>query len=135
MDCMSVTNVGEVVREGRAEAVEHLHRQPAGVRLGLQHDGCHRAHENGLGNPAGSVPTDVASHLAAAGGMTDHHGIRDIECFKEFREVIGVSVHVIALPWLVRSSVPATVVRDAAEAVGGWRRGDSLPWWDTGLSF
>ena len=39
-----------------------------------------------------------------------------VELLDELRQVVGVGVHVVAVPRLVGSPVPAAVVCDAAEA-------------------
>src|SRR4029453_6789601 len=41
-----------------------------------------------------------------------------IERFDERREIVGVSVHVVAVPGLARATVAAPVVGDAAISVG-----------------
>src|ERR1700737_3277395 len=46
--------------------------------------------------------------------MADMDGILEIELLDEFREVVGVRVHVVAGPRLARTSVAAAVMRDAA---------------------
>jgi hypothetical protein len=39
-------------------------------------------------------------HLTASGRVTHKHDILQVEVFKEYEQVFGVSVHVIAVPWL-----------------------------------
>ena len=41
-----------------------------------------------------------------------------IERFDESREVVGVGVHLVAVPGLARAAMTATVMRDAAIAIG-----------------
>ena len=54
--------------------------------------------------------------------------VADVDCVfqikrpYELREVVGVGVHVVAVPGLTRSAVSAAVVRDAAVASGGQKK-------------
>ena len=57
------------------------------------------------------------AHLAAAGRMTDVDRVLEIERLDEFRQIVGVRVHVVALPGLAGAPVPASIMRDAAVAV------------------
>ena len=97
--------------------VEHLDRQAARVGGRLQHQRRHGADEHGLGHAGGAVAADVARDLAAAGRVADVHGVAEIERRDERREVVGVGVHLVAVPRLARAAVTAPVVRDAAVAV------------------
>ena len=65
------------------------------------------------------MATDVAGHLAAAGGMADQHGVMQIERFDERRQIVGVGVHVVAVPGLAGSAMAATVMGNGAIAMGG----------------
>jgi hypothetical protein len=47
------------------------------------------------------------------------NSILEIERFRQHCKIIGVGIHLIAIPRLSRPSVPATVVSDAAISVGG----------------
>jgi len=61
---------------------------------------------------------DVARHLAAAGGMADQHRIVQIELLDDRSEIVGVGVHVVAVPGLARAAMAAPVVRDRAVTMG-----------------
>ena len=65
----------------------------------------------------GAVAADVARDLAAARRVADVDRVLQVERFDERREVVGVGVHVVAVPGLARAAVAAAVVRDAAVAV------------------
>ena len=58
----------------------------------------------------------MARHLAAAGRVTDMHGIMQIEVFGQRREVVGVVVHVMTVAGLARAAVAAAVEPDAFDA-------------------
>jgi hypothetical protein len=47
----------------------------------------------------------------------DH--VLQVERFHQRREVVGVGVHVVAIPGLARSAMAAAVMGDAAVSVGG----------------
>ena len=49
--------------------------------------------------------------------MADVERVLQVERFDERREVVGIGVHVIALPRLARTAVPTPVMGDAAIAV------------------
>ena len=102
-----------------ADLVERLDRQAAGIGRRLQHQRRHRADQHGLGHAFRAVAADVASDFAAAGGVADVDRVLQVERFDERRQVVGVGVHVVAVPGLARSAVAAAVVGDAAIAVGG----------------
>ena len=103
-----------------AKAVEDLERQAAGIGGRLDHERRHRADEDRLGHAtlraAGAVAADVARDLAAARRVPDVDGVLQVERLGERDEVVGVGVHLVAVPGLGRSPVSAAVVGDAAKA-------------------
>ena len=60
---------------------------------------------------------DVARDLAAARRMSDVDRVSQVERGRQLGEVVGVGVHVVAVPRLARPTVAAPIVRDAAIAV------------------
>ena len=58
------------------------------------------------------MPADVARNFAAAGGVAYVDCILQIELFGEGSEIVGVGVHVVAVPGLRGTAVAAPVVRD-----------------------
>ena len=119
--------LGTVGEGSRPEAVEHLDRHPARVVGRAQHERGHRRDECDLHDPAGAVPADVAGDFPAAGGEADEGDLAQIEFFDQRGEVVGVGVHVVAVPGLSGPSVAAAVVGDAAVAVGGQEQHLRLP--------
>jgi hypothetical protein len=79
-------------------------------------DGAGRDHFH---HPALPVLSSVAHHLAAAGGVADHHQVAQVELFDELGEVAGVCVHVVAGVRLRGAAVAAAVVRDRPVTVVG----------------
>jgi hypothetical protein len=53
--------------------------------------------------------------------------VRQVERLDERREVVGVGVHVVAVPGLARSPVAAAVMGDAAVSVGAYEEHLVLP--------
>src|SRR5713226_9652212 len=51
--------------------------------------------------------------------MADQHRVVQIKCVEERRQVVGVVIHVVAVPGLAGSSTAATVMGDGAIALGG----------------
>src|SRR5208283_3059735 len=58
------------------------------------------------------MPRDVADDLTPAGGMTDHGCIFEIEMVHQLGKILGVLIHVVALPGLARASMAAAIVGD-----------------------
>ena len=116
--------VGQV---GLAEAVEDLHRQPAGIGGRLHHDRRHRTHQDRLRDALRAVASDEPRHLAAARRVADHRGALQIEGFEDLREIVGIRVHVVAVPGLAGAAMAAAVMGDAAVAVRGQEEHLRLP--------
>jgi hypothetical protein len=51
--------------------------------------------------------------------MPDQHCVLQIERLHQFGKIVGVSVHVVAVPRLTGPTVPTAIMRDAAEALTG----------------
>jgi len=105
--------------DARTETVEGLEGQPARIGGGPQHQRGHRPYQDRLGEAGGAVATDVAGHLATASGMAHQHRVVQIERLEERRQVVGVGVHVVALPGLAGAAMAAPIMGDGAIAVGG----------------
>ncbi len=58
-------------------------------------------------------------NLAAAGGMTDQHGILQIQQVQKFGIVIDILFHVVTVPGLTGPAMAAAVMRDDAKALHG----------------
>src|SRR5947209_4933320 len=71
------------------DLVERLDGQAARIGLCLEHQWRYRTHQHSPGEARGAVATDVAGHLAAAGGMADQHRIVQIERVDKRRESVG----------------------------------------------
>ena len=108
-----------VGQDGGADLVEDLDRQAAGIGGRLQHQRRDRADQHGLGDALRAVAADVAGDFAAAGGVADVDRVLQVERLDQRREVVGVGVHVVAVPRLAGAAMAAAVVRDAAVAACG----------------
>ena len=60
-----------------------------------------------------------AGDFATTGGVADMDRVGQVELRDGRREVVGIRVHVIAVPWLAHAPVPTAVMGDAAVAAGG----------------
>jgi len=60
-----------------------------------------------------------ADDFATTGGVADMDRVGQVELRDGRREVVGIRVHVIAVPWLAHAPVPTAVMGDAAVAAGG----------------
>ena len=102
-----------------AKLIEHFDRHAAWIGWRLDHQRRDGADQHGFGHAFRAVAGDVARDFAAARGVADMDGILEIELLDQLREVVGVSVHVVAGPRLARPAMAATVMRDAAIAARG----------------
>src|SRR5450755_270655 len=64
------------------------------------------------------MATDVAGHLAAPGGMTDHDHVAQIEHGDERGEIVSVGIHIVATRGLAGSSMAAPIMSDGTIAMG-----------------
>src|ERR1017187_5347532 len=55
----------------------------------------------------------------SAGGVSDVDGILQIQGLGEGGKIVGIGIHVVAIPWLAGSAVPAAVMADGAESMRG----------------
>jgi hypothetical protein len=60
---------------------------------------------------------DVARYFASAGRMPDKRGLLQVKRLDKGRQIVCVCIHVIAIPWLVRSAMTAAVMRDDTMSV------------------
>src|SRR5437870_7091966 len=63
------------------------------------------------------MPTQIARHLTAAGGMADMDGVFQVEMRRKSRQVVGVMVHIVALGGLGGATVATAVMGDHAVAM------------------
>src|SRR5216683_1191633 len=63
------------------------------------------------------MPSQVVRHLAAAGGVTDMHGILQVEMRCKSRKIGGIMIHVVTVARLRGPAVAAAVMGDDAIAV------------------
>jgi hypothetical protein len=61
----------------------------------------------------------MAGLFAATRRKADQHGVGHVEMIEQLGQVVGIVVHVVAVPWLARTAVAAPVMGDAAVAVAG----------------
>lgn len=73
--------------------------------------------EHSLGHQRCAMTADVVGDFAAAGRMADEHNVTEIERLDELGQIVGVLVHIVALPGLVRAAMTAPVVGDDPIAV------------------
>src|SRR6266851_3052749 len=58
------------------------------------------------------MPPNVTGNLSAASGVTHVDCVLQVKLFGKHREIVGVGVHVIAVPGLCGTAVPSPIVRD-----------------------
>jgi hypothetical protein len=73
------------------------------------------------------VAPDVAGDLTAAHGVADHGCVSEAERFKQFRKVVSIGIHLVAIPRLAGSAMAATIMSNAAIAMGGQEDHLGLP--------
>src|SRR2546430_2501690 len=97
-------------RELRLQSIEHFFGKTARIFLRLQHQRRHRAAQRSLRDPASAMPSQIMRHLAAAGGMTNVHGLLQIKMRGQSRKVVGIMIHVMAVARLGGAAMAAPVV-------------------------
>nr|WP_321986213.1 hypothetical protein [uncultured Lichenicoccus sp.] len=55
------------------------------------------------------MAADIARHLAAASRMTDDHRVAQLKPRDQLGKIIGILVHVVVVPGLVRPAMAAPV--------------------------
>ncbi|MNF95797.1 hypothetical protein D3C84_785660 [compost metagenome] len=113
-----VVELRAVGRQLRLQVVEHRLGQAAGVAGGLHHQRWHRRQDRRLAGAVLAVAGQVMHHLAAAGGMSDMHCAAYPQVIDHRRHVIGVMVHVVAIPDLAGAPVAAAVMGDNPITLG-----------------
>ena len=93
-----LVELGTVAENPLADPVEDIDGQAAGIARGLEHDRWHSPDEHGLADPGCAVSADIAHDFAASGGVADEDRVVEVERFDELGQVVGVVVHVVALP-------------------------------------
>src|SRR6266403_378336 len=63
------------------------------------------------------MPSQIMRHLAAAGGMTNVHGVLQIKMRGQSRKVVGIVIRVMAVARLGGPAVASSVMGDDAIAV------------------
>src|SRR5277367_3524559 len=63
------------------------------------------------------MPPNVTGNFSAAGGMSHVDRVLQVELFSKDCEVVGVRVHVIAIPRLGGTAVPSPIMRDDSKAL------------------
>src|SRR5664279_5712752 len=58
------------------------------------------------------MPPDVTGNFSAAGGVAHMDCVLEVEFFGKSCEVVGVSIHLVAIPGLGGTAVPSPVSRD-----------------------
>src|SRR6266536_725214 len=73
------------------------------------------------------MPADVTRDFSTAGGVAHVDCVFQVEFFCESRKIIGVGVHVIAIPGLGGTAVPAPVMSDDSIALLAEKQHLSVP--------
>ena len=81
-----------------------------------------RADEHGLGDTLCAVATHMAGDFSASRRVPYMDRFFEVELFDQLREVVRIAIHFVALPWLVRSAVAATVMGDAPISAGSQKQ-------------
>ena len=92
--------------------VEDLDRQCRRDWLRLQHQRRDGGDQTRLGDPLRAVAADITSDFTAARGEAEQHSILEVERLDERREIVGIGVHLVAVPGLAGAAMAATIVGD-----------------------
>src|SRR6266849_1772731 len=99
------------------KSVKDFFGQAARIGRRRHHQWRHRADDGRLRHPALAVPSQIAHHFAAAGGMADMNGVLQIEMRRQGRKVVCIVIHVMAVARLAGPAVAAAVMGDDSIAV------------------
>ncbi len=100
------------------EAVEHRFGQATRITGSLHHQWRYGGDQHCLGHLVLRVPSHVAHHFTATGRVTDMHGALDAQVSDDRRHIVGIVVHVVAVPHLAGAAMAAAVVGDHAVTLG-----------------
>src|ERR1700733_6937109 len=106
--------LGTMIRSAVAETVDDLLRDAIRVPVRLHECRGDGADEDSLCYPAFAVLSNIASHLAAAGGVSDVDGVLQIEGLDKFGNIGSIGIHVVAGCRLRGTSVASTIVGNYA---------------------
>src|SRR5437667_12340319 len=109
------------------KSVKNLLGQPTRILLRLYHQRRHRADDCCLCHPAFAVARNVMHHFAAAGGVTNMHGVLEIEMRGQRREIVSIVIHVVAAAGLTRAAMAAAIMSDDTEALAHEEKHLSIP--------
>jgi hypothetical protein len=93
-------------------SLEHVERRSVRIVRGLEHQRRDCADEDDLADTCGAMASDVAHDFATAGGVSDEDHVAQVDCFDHRGQVVGVVIHVVAVPRLTRAAVTPPIVGD-----------------------
>src|SRR5512133_189698 len=64
-----------------------------------------------------AVTTNIAGDFSTTSGMTNKDTILNVKFLYKNRKIVSVGVHVVAIPALIRSSMTATIMRNATKTI------------------
>ncbi len=105
-----------IFRQLGAEAVEDRHGRAPWILVRLHHQRRYRADEHGHGDALRTAPPEVPGNFSAANGMAHMNSVPQVKLLSEGCEIVGISVHIIAVPGLAGTAVPPPVMRDDSVA-------------------
>src|SRR5579859_315158 len=73
------------------------------------------------------MAANVARHLSTSRRMAHVYAVFQTQRFHERRKIVGISIHLVAVPRLAGSAVAAPVVRNAAISTGCQKQHLVLP--------
>ena len=81
-----------------ADLIESLHRCAGWIVGSFEHQWRHGADKHGFCQAPGAMPADITRNFTAARRMTDVDRIFQIEFLDQLGEIVGISVHIVAVP-------------------------------------
>ena len=58
------------------------------------------------------MAADIVRHLAATGRMANHDDIAKIQMLKQLCEIVRITIHIVAIPGLLRAPVAPAIMRN-----------------------
>ena len=104
-------------RQLRLKAIEHRFRQTARVAFGLHHQRWYGADQYRFADLVLTMSGNVMDHFAAAGGMADVDNVARAQMIDHRQHIVGVVIHVVAVPDLAGAAMPASIMSNHPKAL------------------
>src|SRR5262249_58913445 len=89
-----------ILDQAASQSVKRFDRKSFQVGTGFHHDWRHCADEHCRGNTLGAITPDVSRNLTSPSRVAYHSDVLEVESLNHARQILGVGIHLIAIPRL-----------------------------------